>query len=1422
MNVSKVVTFGNSDFVELTALSDPKYSWISPSSLDERRLKAGYWTVSPADIGLNPAQVGMGSTKYILLEEGLNLLDPQHRAAARATLKPHSSSTASLDPTNIRGLTQDDLYATILELKQQNSQLLAQNEKLQQALESRDNQSRVEGIQAFADAFRNTAAASAENNVVIAYGEPMGSLSPSVTTPMMLSPKHTPSIMSPTIVSPSATMFNRKARKALPGVPLSEAKADPGGAPTPEHSSDHGADMDCQKGFGMNRGLGLPDASTIPTVDCRGNLPRLDTSADGVSSPAIATPMVVTPKNGSPRIVSPMIDATILNTGKGLTVAVHGEATGGFGSGGVWSGGTEWNASASPDLPQLALVSPDSASESRQRRGSDSPDVLTPQMWTLRTKGRKDIISPMIIAPGDEVPDALVSSASTTAGAAADVTPDRPMKYKVQSSHYTSSSTHIVYGRRESVPGSARSACGVAEDGRPETETFALYSGVMDSTGETSPNIISPMILPDHATTTNIVSPMLVVDGKPRSTRSDASSSLIDSDREVWPGGTQWNAESKSPQLPCLTPPGEEQDSTGSRSAFPSEDDAAGGRATKSRRPAPVTTGDVSPILLSPVQSPTGTGGSNAEADRDFFREAGDDIAVQRRSKAFQKAYGMAVPGEGVTGAALVPRWPKATPARPLIYAAAECPPIGNRHAPFDRAATPLGDLKAGIAMEGQAFLEAHAEYAAWLQQRDREGAEEGHFSPAGVVQRLTTAWDRGADQALFREAVFLWTAHSFLPQALDAAARTRDALKPHLVPCLRLLHCALQAQPVGQRHCGPVYRSERLTEGQQALFAPHKDPTVDFFTFDGFVRANTSVQAEVDELAATEKNAFFVFRPADGSDTNCCPVRLAELSADPQETKTLYPLGQQFQLLKAEHQPFKQLCLSLALVPPDCETASGSVFVVELRAVDSFWDLADDLYAETSAVVEAQPILVQRLDADLRLYGPDHLKVAAGYHQLGKQLIAMAEYNNALEVHQKLLETHITDPGVESRCDPQNDVADVFFKGLYDTVLKLYKTALQTRITRLGNSHRDVAASYEAIAIMYFSKKDYDIALELHRYALDIYIAAQDNRPVSLGGAETARGLVDPNLGATYENMANAYYCKGEYATASEMYEKALAIHVGALGASHPTVGDTYNNMANVHYSKADYEPALELYQQALDVHLAALDKNHPKIGATYKNMGNVYFCKGDYEAALQMYRSALDIRIAAMGPNHIKVADIYSSMAIVCNCQRDYDAALDMHEKVLEIRIAALGETHLSVADTYNSMANVCYSKGDSEGALAMSQKELGILCTALGNDHPRVRTLCETMSQSSATGKAAKWWSKSGDRSRKASESGKAKDNGGRSRKTVDTMERKSGGKWKVRVEEVRSHFPLLFSARTKSPVLVPFKPPPQFVQPAITPF
>ena len=89
--------------------------------------------------------------------------------------------------------------------------------------------------------------------------------------------------------------------------------------------------------------------------------------------------------------------------------------------------------------------------------------------------------------------------------------------------------------------------------------------------------------------------------------------------------------------------------------------------------------------------------------------------------------------------------------------------------------------------------------------------------------------------------------------------------------------------------------------------------------------------------------------------------------------------------------------------------------------------------------------------------------------------------------------------------------------------------------------------------------------------------------------------GKDHPDTAGSYNNIGKAYYSKGDYNRALEYLTKALDIYERILSCDHPLAATFYNNIGGVYREQGDYDKALECYEKAYAIRKHKLGEGHP-----------------------------------------------------------------------------------------------------------------------------------------------------------------------------------------------------------------------------------
>lgn len=178
--------------------------------------------------------------------------------------------------------------------------------------------------------------------------------------------------------------------------------------------------------------------------------------------------------------------------------------------------------------------------------------------------------------------------------------------------------------------------------------------------------------------------------------------------------------------------------------------------------------------------------------------------------------------------------------------------------------------------------------------------------------------------------------------------------------------------------------------------------------------------------------------------------------------------------------------------------------------------------------------------------------------------------------------------------------------------------------------------------------------------------------------------------------NIAQAAYFLGDHATATDFYQRELAL--GREIDNQDAIAAAAFGLATVAYSRAEYTAALGFYQGALAVY--EKQDHTSAMGRAVVSIGNVQYLQADYDAATASYRRALALLVAGLDAQGATFAR--GGLARVFVAQGDLVAALDMYGQVLADARAVLARdsrTKSHVAAVLESIGEVYFRLGNTD---------------------------------------------------------------------------------------------------------------------------
>ena len=198
---------------------------------------------------------------------------------------------------------------------------------------------------------------------------------------------------------------------------------------------------------------------------------------------------------------------------------------------------------------------------------------------------------------------------------------------------------------------------------------------------------------------------------------------------------------------------------------------------------------------------------------------------------------------------------------------------------------------------------------------------------------------------------------------------------------------------------------------------------------------------------------------------------------------------------------------------------------------------------------------------------------------------------------------------------------------------------------------------------------------------------------------------------------MASA---EGDYPTARQYWQEALAIKEAVLGRRHRETALTLHGLGSVASAEGDYPTARQYLQEALAIKEAVLGRRHRETAVTLHQLGWVALEEGDYPTARQYLQEALAIEEAVLGRRHRLTAVTLHELSKVAYVEGDYPTARQYLQEALEITEAVLGRRHRETAHTLHGLGSVAYAEGDYPKARQYLQEALAIKEAVLGRSH------------------------------------------------------------------------------------------------------
>ena len=271
----------------------------------------------------------------------------------------------------------------------------------------------------------------------------------------------------------------------------------------------------------------------------------------------------------------------------------------------------------------------------------------------------------------------------------------------------------------------------------------------------------------------------------------------------------------------------------------------------------------------------------------------------------------------------------------------------------------------------------------------------------------------------------------------------------------------------------------------------------------------------------------------------------------------------------------------------------------------------------------ESKNYLTQSFQIHRKLYVDNHPRIALDYIGIGYLKSRMGQYKEAFEYFQhgfRMYETIEEYISIDF-ANAHGHVAGVYYD-LGNFTSSLFHFREQLKILEKLNLHNDIehyysilCQTYSNVGISYYKLDEQDNAIEFYNKAIDILKDVSEKYDV--------RG----DYALYLNNLARAYFMKGDYATSLKLQNQSLDIQRNTFGENDQDTARSYNNIGLIYLRLENYNMAESYLQLALKIRKSLPLSDNIDIADSYKNIGDLFKKTKRFKDAITSYNKAYNI---------------------------------------------------------------------------------------------------------------------------------------------------------------------------------------------------
>lgn len=268
----------------------------------------------------------------------------------------------------------------------------------------------------------------------------------------------------------------------------------------------------------------------------------------------------------------------------------------------------------------------------------------------------------------------------------------------------------------------------------------------------------------------------------------------------------------------------------------------------------------------------------------------------------------------------------------------------------------------------------------------------------------------------------------------------------------------------------------------------------------------------------------------------------------------------------------------------------------------------------------ESISCLLKASEIENRLHGKSlryleyQVHLASAYRQLGENKQAIATYENILSLCEKISSSDII------RISVLNDLGLVYFNDDFFRAEKYFRDALHLQNNLREDNARQLISINNNLGLLYLHNGMYE---ESEKYLLEAYRLSQ----------VPFDSIYGFGMGLSYfsilKNLAELYLYKVDISKAKEFTYKALNQCESTNGVDNADYAVLLHLWGDIELADGNFVSAINYYERALAIRKKIFGDNSELCGLTYGAIGSAYHFMGNYTNALAFYEKEKDISI-------------------------------------------------------------------------------------------------------------------------------------------------------------------------------------------------